>query len=221
MVQSPLLTPLRVAHGFGELDDAGTPERCARVRQVHGTAIHWPTSEDTQGVEADALATREGLTVAIVTADCLPILLVDRVANLCAAVHAGWRGSLASIASLTVEALRAAGAQPHHLYAALGPSIGPCCYQVGEELSVRFANLYGSGVVHERAEDKTLDLGAINRIQLERAGLPSDHIDGGMGLCTHCARTENGTPRFASFRRDGVGAGRQTSHVRIPMPAPG
>src|SRR5262245_35211874 len=107
------------------------------LKQVHGARVVEAPWEGTP--EADAgVASRPGWIVGVETADCLPLLLVDPRAHRVAAVHAGWRGTAAHVAARAVDALRAAGSRPEDLVAALGPAIGPCCYEVGEELKAAF-----------------------------------------------------------------------------------
>jgi YfiH family protein len=149
--------------------------------------------------EADALVTAErGITVSIRTADCLPILIADRHRGAVAAVHAGWRGTVAGIAGAAVEKLgRDYGSRPEDLVAAIGPGIGECCYEVGEEV----ARLLG--------EDRAgrANLAEHNRRQLERAGIISACIDV-VSPCTFCE-----AERFWSYRREGQRAGRMISFI--------
>ena len=120
-------------------------DRVRRVRQVHGATVHVvqdATPDSAPRPPADALATRTpGLALTVVTADCVPILLADPASGAVAAVHAGWRGTAADVAGAAVRALgREFGVAPAGLIAAIGPSIGACCYEVGEELLDAFAS---------------------------------------------------------------------------------
>jgi len=151
--------------------------------------------------EGDALLTAEpGMTVSIRTADCFPILLADPVHRAVAAVHAGWRGTAAEIVQETLGHMRREyGTLPTDVSAAIGPGIGVCCYQVGEEVARRFGKDTGGN----------LDLADENLRQLTRAGVPRGQIDL-TGACTFCD-----AERFYSFRREGERAGRMISFIGI------
>ena len=149
----------------------------------------------------DALLENEaGSVVAVRTADCVPIILIDEKLHAVAAVHAGWRGTVARIAPAAVQAMRERfGTEPAGLHAAIGPCIGPCCYEVGAEVAAQFG-------IEGRAR---LDLPGANRKQLEEAGVTPERIYASK-LCTMC-RPED----FHSFRRDKEAAGRLYSFAGI------
>jgi hypothetical protein len=151
--------------------------------------------------EGDALLENtSGSVVAIKTADCLPILLVDDRHRAVAAVHAGWRGTVAGIAQRAVEAMRAQfGSVPEDLRAAIGPGIGECCYEVGPEVAAQFGR---QGRAH-------VDLAEANRRRLMDAGVTPERIYAS-NLCTMCRADE-----FHSFRRDKEAAGRLFSFAGI------
>ena len=113
------------------------PTSLLGVTQVHGTdcvtvAHAWAPGE---GPRADAMATRvPGLALGIITADCAPVLLADPRGGIVAAVHAGWRGAVGGILEATVQAMRALGAEPAAIAAAVGPCIAAASYEVGEDL---------------------------------------------------------------------------------------
>lgn len=203
-IESRLLRREGFFHGFGTRRADSLPEGLSRARQVHGDRVLWvragvvPAEE-----EADALATNEERVVAVVTADCVPILLADRRGGRVAAVHAGWRGSRARIAERAVESLVDAGARTADLVAAIGPCIGRCCYEVSPELAAAFADSFGPAV----ATDRRLDLALTNRKTLLDAGLAAERIEV-LEDCTFC------DDRFHSFRREGKAAGRQFSFIR-------
>ena len=101
----------------------------ARVRQVHGARVVVAERAGGPGDEADAVATRTpGVAAYVSVADCVPVLVADPRGNAVAAAHAGWRGTIARVAARAVEALVGMGARREDLVAAVGPSIGPCCY---------------------------------------------------------------------------------------------
>ena len=199
--------PEAVALNLGLLAAAAGVEddRLFGVTQVHGErVVEAPIGAQT---EADAIWTgRAGDAVGVRTADCVPLLLVDPVGQRVAAVHAGWKGTLAQIAARTVEALARAGSRPADLRAAIGPSIGPCCYAVGEDLIARFAERFPSGICVRRPAGPFLDLPLAVQTTLMRAGVPAAQIDP-LGLCTAC------DPRFFSHRRDRGLTGRHFSFV--------
>jgi YfiH family protein len=185
------------------LHDAG---RLLFLKQVHGSRVVEAPWEGTP--EADSgMASQPGLIVGVETADCLPVLLVDPVGRRVAAVHAGWRGTAAGVAARAVEALRRAGSRPADLAAALGPAIGPCCYEVGEELRAAFGDA-GSDFFRPGPRGRPhLDVRGANRRQLVESGVPADRI-ADLDECTFC-RPE----LYHSYRRSGPGAGRMLSFV--------
>jgi purine-nucleoside/S-methyl-5'-thioadenosine phosphorylase / adenosine deaminase len=176
------------------------------LKQVHGaTVVHAPW-EGTP--EADAsTATGPALLLGIETADCLPVLVVDPVRRAVAAAHAGWRGTAAGVAGKVIEALVAAGSRPADLVAALGPSIGPCCYEVGDELRSAFGP---AGATFFRPGPRGrphLDVRAANVRHLVAAGLHEDRIHH-IPDCTACR-----PDLYHSYRRDGAGGGRMISFI--------
>ncbi len=183
----------------------------ATARQLHGTQAHWPLPGEPPA-EADALLAGPGLGVAIGTADCVPVLLADPGARLVAAVHAGWRGTIAGVVQAALAEILRAGATPDGLVAAVGPHIGRCCYEVDESLAARFRERFGAGV----CEGQRLDLGRCNELLLREAGLTRIERVGG---CSRCAVEATGEPRFFSYRREGERAGRLLSFVGLPAAA--
>lgn len=173
--------------------------RFAYIRQVHGPEIAIRRSEaELRGPspEADGQATGlPGVAPMVLTADCLPIAIAGGGAV--AVVHAGWRGLDAGVIAAGVKAARELAAPDAALAAAIGPGAGPCCYQVGEEVRAVFAG-YG-GIA---GQGRTLDLAAVAREQLNRAGVEVVH---NIGLCTICSSPD----LFYSHRRDRGVTGRQ------------
>lgn len=135
----------------------------------------------------DALITVEKELCLIVTlADCTPVLLYDPVQEVVGAVHAGWKGTIGLIAAETVQAMRQNyGSKPSDIRAGIGVSIGPCCYEVGEELAAQFVQEFGEEVVVRKAGKPYLDLWKSNRIALLRAGVLPQHIETA-GICSAC-----------------------------------
>lgn len=178
----------------------GLPSAPTWLRQVHGTAVHRVTGPGGSGEpEADAAVTAvPGAVLAILTADCLPVVLAARDGSEVAAAHAGWRGLAGGVLEATVAAMRTA---PADVVAWLGPAAGAADYEVGEEVRDAFAGCdpeATAAFVDTRPGHWTVDLYALARLRLARAGLQAGAIHGG-GLSTI------GEPaRFFSHRRDAV-----------------
>jgi len=188
----------------------------ARLNQVHGNVVHAATRETVRMRPAgDGLVTAEpGVMLGIFTADCVPILMVDVKRKIAGALHAGWRGVVADIAGVGVRAMEKLGARPSEIRAALGPSIGQCCFEVDAELAERFSREIEGARTHTRAGRPGkgyIDLRAVVRDQLERAGLAVANI-ADAGPCTRCA-----SDRFFSRRAAGGKiTGLQMSFVGFP-----
>ena len=185
------------------------------MRQVHGDRIVDVEDGRIKEIgEADAMATdRAGVFLGVLTADCVPILFSARGRGLAAVVHAGWRGSLAGIAPKMVRHLKERyGAAPESIEAALGPAIGPCCYEIGADVSgplvEKWGGLAGPSLA-SRGGRQFLDLKELNRRLLEDAGVPPAQIFT-VGPCTSCAAKD-----FFSYRRDKE-TGRQLSFIGPP-----
>jgi YfiH family protein len=194
---------------FGTRDAA--PPATITVRQVHGRAVavcDRLSPGEHADVHADALvATEPGVLVAVKTADCVPVLLTSprRAERWTAAVHAGWRGAAHGVIEAAVRDAASRGLDPTTLHAAVGPSIGPCCYEVGEDVASNFRRL-DLPVVAGRAKPH-LDLASIARELLARAGLGRANIV----VCAPCTRCH--PERYHSYRVAGPGAGRQLSWI--------
>jgi hypothetical protein len=182
------------------LAECGLGSRAAAfLKQVHGARVINAREGGLAG-NADALVTdTPGLPIAVFSADCVPLLLYDPDGRRLAAVHAGWRGTAQSVARATVEALVEAGGRPERLLAAIGPSIGPCCYEVDKpviaQLDRAFSGRWGAWVRSVGAGKWMLDLWAANEDQLRAAGIPGARISNPR-LCTGCR-----TDLFYSYRR--------------------
>ena len=177
--------------------------------QVHGagvTVVRKGEPRTSGRPEADVLVSNDpGVAVAVRAADCVPVLLADRSTGVVAAVHAGWRGTAARAVVVAVDALtREFGTNPADVVAAIGPSIGPCCYEVGPELVDAFAAagherylvdrwfraprpLSGANAPPRSGRGERgalrLDVAGANRDQLVLAGVPESHIHVA-GVCT-------------------------------------
>lgn len=179
-------------------------------RLVHGATVAWvgPDAASGPAPVADGLLTMHpGLTIAMTFADCVPIWLASRAGPVGGLLHAGWRGTVRGMARAGVDALAAGGVAPDSLEAVIGPSIGPCCYEVGPEVVEAVAALdLGPGLVDAR---RHLDLWEVNRRLLHGAGVAEDRIVV-TGLCTACH-----PEWFFSHRREGGRTGRNGGFFRM------
>jgi len=195
------------------------PERIATCKQVHGDRIKILDSIDAPPPVADALiSVRPDIFPAVKTADCVPILLLDPPNQISAAIHAGWRSTVLHITRKVLQVLMTEfGTNPKDVLAALGPGIGPCCYEVDEvvidPIRKHFSNADEYIFIQESGRGKStavkfywLDLAGINYSELISSGVPPENIIN-TGLCTCC------NPNlFFSYRRDGAKSGR---HIAI------
>ena len=180
------------------------PAALQMARHVHGTDV-WtvgqPLADDAtfDGLVCD----RVGAVLAAFAADCIPILFAEPDARVCGAAHAGWRGTVAGVARNVIARMQALGARPDRVRVALGPSIGPCCFEVGPEVVAAFRDALGEvpGLVVAGPRKDHIDLRVATRAVLERAGVAPAHIDD-RPPCTRCEAT-----RFFSYRRDGKAGG--------------
>jgi len=204
----------------------GSTELLMRVKQVHGNSVRvirrdrLNESTHLDKPDADAIVSNvPGATLAVLVADCVPILIAEPRSGAASAIHAGWRGTCASVVTAAVNAMvREFGAAPGTMVAAIGPSIGPEDYEVGEALITAFrdAGHQESDIEKwfSRADGKLrLDLWSANRDKLIAAGLAADHID----LCGLSTLPHGDV--FASYRRDAERAGRMAALIRVPFHA--
>jgi len=157
--------------------------------------------------DCDALVTdRQNLVITVLTADCVPILLYDPQKRVIAAVHAGWKGTKAGIVAKTVKKMgEEFGSDPGDIVAGVAPSIGRCCYEVGEDVAEHFFDL--PEAYTQKGEKYMLDLPYINKYQLLEAGLSEANIEMS-GICTACE-----TERFFSYRKEQGCSGRFMSMI--------
>jgi len=202
-------------------------ESLALARQVHGrnaVVVRDGTPVPANRPEADAFVSNSATVgVAVRVADCVPLLIADRRNTAVAAVHAGWRGTAARVAVAAVDAMsREFGSRPADLIAAIGPSIGACCYDVGTELVDAFAAAGHERFLIDRwflapppprgsRERATLrlDVAGANRDQLVLAGVPEEQIHLS-GLCTAMHLDV-----FTSYRAEKDKAGRLVAAIRV------
>jgi len=196
--------PERVAENRRRLLESARLASPARVRQVHGAGVLEASGPGVAG-EADALVTgASGLPVACLVADCAPVAIADAGRGLVGIAHAGWRGAAGGVVPALLEALLRRGARTERLDAAVLPSIGVCCFEVGEDVATRFpeAHLVRAGGAKPR-----LDLRGALHAQLIGAGVSPERIQV-WDLCTHCR-----SDLFFSHRRDGHPSGRHLAAV--------
>ncbi len=181
--------------------------KLVHMRQIHSDKIVLvdPAIHDFKHPpECDALITNEpGIPLMVMTADCTPVLLFDPVKNVIAVAHAGRAGAVKEIVPKTIQKMcKKFGSIIDDILVTLGPSIGGCCYEVGEKIAGEVADLgYGFSVV-ERDGSYFLEVNAIIRQQLHTAGIKPEHIDD-LGICNAC---ENET--YFSYRADNQKTGR-------------
>ena len=176
------------------------------VKQVHGTdalIVDRPvTAGDRFEGEWDALITDQpGVTVVVRTADCVPVLVYDRGNRAVAAIHAGWRGALAGIVPKTVQTMITRfRVQADDLRVSIGPSAGPCCYEVDQSVLEPLRSRrqdWRALLQDDRGSKAQLDLKALVRRQTAESGIPSEHITV-VNVCTICHPA-----LFYSYRREG------------------
>jgi YfiH family protein len=205
------------------------------LKQFHSDVIHVFDDAPADPCHGDASTTnRPNLLLAIQTADCVPVLLVDHKKRAIAAIHAGWRGTLARITAKTIGKMQMHfGTKPSDLLAAVGPSIGPCCYEVGTEVATQFLSQFRDAPDYfdefrtgdepnpiqwlnmmppghqPTPEGVLLDLRKANRSQLLAAGLRAQNIFVS-DLCTACR-----PDLLFSYRKEGPTSGRLMSVIGI------
>jgi hypothetical protein len=229
-IRSKLLSSLPgVAHGFADRTVGGNPLEVAgffgfyglaRLNQVHGNGVFVLRDKAAPGPgkvsDGDAIVTSvRGIGVGISTADCVSVLLTDHDGTVAGAVHAGWRGTALRILDSTLKKIdEEYGLKPSDLSAVIGPSVGKCCYEVGEDVASLFRDGFDDWSEYLVETDSCkymLDLPGINRSMLENAGVSNIEI---LGICTKC------NPDFFSYRREGKGVGSQLSVIGLVQGAP-
>jgi YfiH family protein len=180
------------------LANAGLGEMEPRLlRQVHGTEIHEAGLEAASIPEADGwISNHADVAICVYIADCLPIFVWDREGSAFGVFHAGWRGLALGMARNAARAFQRYGLAPDRLGAAVGPHIGPCCYEIGQEVAEKFNP---KALRKDPSGRKLLDLGEAARLDLMQEGVPPEHI-AVSDDCTSCRRED-----FFSYRRDKIG----------------
>lgn len=206
LLRSPLLGSLGLVAGFttrafGSMGDATTPleeqrrnretvarmlgfDDVVRTRQVHGAGVVRAEEVTTPWPEADALwSDRRGKLLGMVAADCVPVFVAEADGDALGLAHAGWRGTSFGVARALVRAMVAGGARPDRLVAALGPSIGPCCYTIDPERVDLVRSRLGPGNDDIVANGR-MDLWAANARQLREEGVQTVEVS---AICTRCS----------------------------------
>ncbi|MDQ6950028.1 MAG: peptidoglycan editing factor PgeF [Mariprofundales bacterium] len=175
---------------------AHVPSPAQQCHQPHGASI-WQVDGHSRTTGADILISNQtNLTLAIRTADCLPILLADANTGTIAAVHAGWRGTAEGIVQRAITAILKLGSTAEAIHAAMGPAIGNCCFMIGPKCHQQLAACANGVGVTQTEHNWYADLASINRYQMQNSGISADHIEQ-LGGCTCCQSN-----RFFSHRRD-------------------
>ena len=185
-----------------------------RMSQVHGDRVRVVRAADRPEAMINepgdgVISATSGRAVAVATADCVPVLLAHEVAGVVAAVHAGWRGLRRGILAVAVNRLQEEfGATLPRLRVALGPAIGPCCYEVGDEVADHFTAV-PDAVIRHGGKNPHLDLHAVAQHQLLNLGIREKNLDR-PELCTRCQ-----SDHFFSYRRDGARSGHMLSVICV------
>lgn len=230
-VSEGLRASLNLGYRWGD-DQAKVAENRARLaaaagfdiaqlqvtKHVHGTKV-WRVGEPLpEPPEFDGLVCdRPGPVLGAFAADCVPILFADPVGRVCGAAHAGWRGVLGGVAPAVIERMRECGSHAADIRVALGPSIGPCCFEVGAEVVTAFRDRMGElpGLVVAGPHKDHLDLRVALVWSLAQAGVLPAHVDA-EPLCTKC-----NPRRYFSYRRDGLEGGVHMGFIGLrPAPTP-
>lgn len=182
------------------------PAGTAMLKQVHsGRCVRADRAWSGARPEADAVCTnRPRVLVGVRTADCLPVLLVDPRRRAVAAVHAGWRGAAVHVLPSAIESMASGyGCKPGDIEAAIGPGIGACCFEVGEEVADKFSEEF----VDRHGPKPRVDLARILGAQLRHSGVDRFST---AGHCTSCD-----LDRFYSHRAEHGGTGRMLALVGL------
>ncbi len=209
----------RVNRNWGMLAEVfgASASQFLMINQIHGDRVvvaedlsHRSSSD--LPLQCDAVLTAaKGVALGIKTADCVPVLLVDKVKRVIGAVHAGWRGTSLHIVAKAIRAFETRfSSSPSDILAAIGPAIGPCCYQVDEQVFSAAKEDKDWMSAFRACSEKgrwMLDLPLVNRLQLLRVGVPPENISSA-DICTSCR-----TDLFFSHRAEKGGTGRQLNFI--------
>jgi len=216
VLKSSILADAGFAHAFpiretedAELFRALSVDAIVQVRQVHGSRAI--AASEAAGAEGDAIVGRgRRIAVGVRVADCVPLLVADEASGEVAAIHAGWRGVVGGVVRAGVDLLGG-----RRLVAAIGPCIGPCCFEVGCDVAEQIARASSEErvIASRRGEKAYADLRRAVRAQLRSLGVADGRIDDVPGCTKHDAA------RFHSFRRDGARSGRMLAAIATRLGA--
>ncbi len=193
------------------------------INQVHGDAMYIidrpveevsTLAEAAAGIQGDAIITNQkNIGIAVITADCVPLLIYDPEMSVIAAVHAGWKGTLNGITASVIRRMsHQFNCRAEDIVVGIGPAIGQCCYSVGDTVTepLRRTNPEWDIYLKQDGYGKSmLDLTGLNRRQAEDAGVMTGKVFD-LSLCTSC-----NNELFFSYRRDGAGTGRMLSGIMM------
>jgi hypothetical protein len=187
-------------------------ENLVVTNHVHGTRV-WTLGEPVPDPnEFDGMVSSQpGKVLGAFAADCIPLIFADPDARVCGAAHAGWRGTVGRVAVNVVAAMIRAGASAENIRVVLGPHIGPCCFEVGDEVVAEFSAAFpdAEGLIVDGPVKKHIDMSVAMRVQLEEVGVTPAHIDDSPP-CTKC-----NPERFFSYRREGQAGGVHMGYIGL------
>ena len=184
-----------------------------QARQVHGSVVlHCFGRGKLHEQNADILiASERGVSVAVRTADCVPLLLADFQSGVVCAAHAGWKGTVQNVAGVAVQSMVKLGSNVKDIVASVGPCIHECCFEISDDVAEKIQGASSFKVIREESGKFFADLPQANVSQLLDAGVHQSHIENSCG-CSSC----NVSPDYFSYRRDHGLTGRQLSIVMLP-----
>jgi len=175
------------------------PSKILIPKQVHGNRVYNCCEEsNVDGVDA-LVSNKKNIVLSIQVADCIPMFLLDHKKNICALVHAGWRGTVKKIVTNTIREMERIGSQAKDITALIGPSIQQCCFEIGPEVAQKFSAEF---LTNGKDDRSLLDLSGVVQSELQQLGLNDNQINL-QSKCT-CCHPE----LFHSYRRNGKQAGR-------------
>ncbi len=211
-----------IVHGFSNKKFSGSVSDVARyfglsniatLNQTHSSDVFVISDgfKDLSREKGDAIITGlSGIGIGVFTADCVPLLFAEKTGSVVAVVHAGWRGTLSQIPIAALNEMKNRfGIEPSRLSCVIGPSIGGCCYEVGDDVASRFIDKFDNwnGFLFRKNKFKyILDLKEANRITLFKGGVKDIEM---INVCTKCSAD------FHSYRRDGKNVGKQLSFIGL------
>jgi len=216
-----LLSVPGIVHGFGTANElvpgvladawSSKPEK----KQTHGKEVTEVVEPRQECGDADGIfSALAGIPISVITADCVPIVLARRDGKRVAAIHAGWRGLIGGIVDTFGERLAAKGESPTDWVAAVGPTIGSCCYEVSEKLAAQFvAHFHWMAPELVSPRHRYLELNAIAEAELRRIGIAE--VDN-LRLCTMCTRDAQKNYLFRSYRRGDRGPQLHSGAMILP-----